>query len=96
MKSQWKHVGDGEKSTFTFLMQLSGEAALKRDHAIMNYIRGVSDSMGRSPLNIHPIALTTLWDDAWAAGFDYRKAQEPEIQLPAPKKKAAKKKRKRS
>jgi hypothetical protein len=94
MESQWKHVGSkGEESKIRFRIQLSGDTALKRDHAIMNYQRGVSDGIKGGPIYIDPNNITVLWDEAFMAGIDSRNEPDPEPIKPAAKKKKTKKKR---
>ena len=92
MQSQWNHVSqNGDESKLVFQMTLTGDVAIKRDHAIMEYMREISRNSKNGSVAMNPVGLTNLWDEAFIAGVDHKKPGDAE---PAPKKAPRKAKRK--
>lgn len=58
---------------------LPDKAAAERDVAIMNYYR---DALGAAPaIAINPLALTSLWNAAWFAGYQHHSEQGGEKEV---------------
>ena len=94
LQGQWtinSGTGDDKPSKIvaSWKLVLDPQQAAKRDKAVMDYLRRMSEHYG-SPFSVDPAGLCSMWESAWMAGFENSAEQRREYEKAAAEQKAAK------